>query len=81
MHSQNLDLNSAGSNDAGNLNGNALPLEREGDNYLDMVLRKEIHRWFKNHHLQDYHPHIGAHDNFRAIERASAAASPRNNGR
>lgn len=82
MQSENLDLNSASADNASDMNGSghALPLEREGENYLDMVLRKEIHQWFKNNSPQENNPRITEPDNFGANGRTSGVINLGYNG-
>lgn len=69
MLSRNIDLHSSSSRGVSAVNGNAqsMPLEREGENYLDTILRKEIHQWFKLNNSPENQSVIKEPDNFRAL--------------
>ena len=60
MQSRNVDLNSVSSNNTKGFTKNtrSASLDKNSDDYLDVVLRKEINLWFKKNGSSGKHPGI-----------------------
>ena len=60
MQSRNINLNSVSSDNGNSFKktSQSASLERNNDDYLDLVLRKEINLWFKKNSAGDNQPGI-----------------------
>lgn len=74
MQSSNVDLNSVSSDNSNSFKkiSQSASLERNNDDYLDLVLRKEINLWFKKNSAGDNQPGIIEPANADPINEASS---------